>query len=410
MAWLDLVATIALAATQGAVRAEPPNADHLFAVTGYIGDWDEDDGDWFQLIGVDMRLHVPSGEEREVHWRLIAASVERGVALRLRFNGSAGRLTADGTYLLYPLCSIGAANGASFGDEVRNCPPSPQAPTAERLLALGFAQTFDHPERARTILAQALEARPGLPPSARALALEARGEAAESLSYHLDPTEARHDRLLSEALADYRAQAALRPGDAAAQFAVARMLLTLGAYAEALELYRRIGRQWPNEDFEVAVRIGALHRQQGNYDGALRALDDYARAAGSSTFGMKFHYHRAWTLTLLGRDREALGEIERGLESQPDYSSAYLIRSCARARLGRLAEALADQERAAELLRALAEEPSPFVRAELERSRVVVATLREAIAAGRSAPVAAACEGFWDRWVRPRPRSPLLDG
>lgn len=213
---------------------------------------------------------------------------------------------------------------------------------------------------------------------------------------------------MAEALIDYRRELSLVPADAQAHYSVARALLMLGGYDEALVIYRNIGRRWPEEAFDVAVRVGALYRQQADYRQALRQLDDYARNDPESATGMRFHYHRAWTLTLLSRFEEAEREIERGMASQPDYTSAYQIRACARARMGRLEEALADQQRALELLGRLMTQPSAAIRTEMDRSRAAVAALRRAINDQSREAVTAPCDIFWDRWTRPRQRSPQL--
>jgi tetratricopeptide (TPR) repeat protein len=322
-----------------------------------------------------------------------------------------GRLADDGFHVIYPLCAIGAASGSWYGDTARNCPPgAATAPRAERLLALGLAQAFDHPEAARRTLAEALAA-PGLAPNGQALALRNRGNAAEVMSLDVEPASAAHDRLWADALADYRRLGALLPDRASPRSAMAGALVALGGYDEALAVYQEIRRRWPDQAFQATLDIGSLYRQRGDYRRALATLDDYARTADPARLdGMKFHYHRAWTLVLLGRDEEALREIDRGLTTQPDYSAAFLLRSCARARLGRLAGALADQRRALELTSALFAETSAWARADLARRRAVIAVLEDAVAAQRSGPISAPCEGFWDRWSRPRTRSPLLDG
>ncbi|MGQ0589056.1 MAG: hypothetical protein ACT4N8_05925 [Sphingosinicella sp.] len=275
-------------------------------------------------------------------------------------------------------------------------------------MTLGLAQVSEQPEAARRTLTDALSATPQLAPRARALAFKGRAGAAEAIADNLGGDDPAMDRMLAEALADVRRQVALMPDDAEAMFSVARLTMALGGYAEALDLYRRIGRRWPEEAFNVAVRSGALYRQQGDYERALRELDDYARLGDPQINGMKFHYHRAWTLSLLGRDEEAEREINAGLETQPDYSSAYQIRACVRARLGRLDEALVDQERALELLVGIMAQPNAALRADIDRSRRAVTTLRGAINTRRPGSVTAPCEGYWDRWSHPRPRSPLL--
>lgn len=388
--------------------AQAPAGEHVYSVAGYVGEWDETSGDWFELFGPNIRLALPDGAERETYWQLLVAASERGVALRVRFDATAGRLTPDGTSVIYPLCSISAGN-ASFGNESNNCPVrNSERRDGETLLTLGLAQVSEQPEAGRRTLTDALSATPQLAPRARALAFKGRADAAEAIADNLESDDPETDRLLAEALADFRRQVALAPDDAAAMFSVARLTMSLGGYAEALDLYRAVGRRWPEEALNVAVRSGALYRQQGDYERALRELDDYARLGDPQINGMKFRYHRAWTLSLLGRNEEAEREINTGLATQPDYSSAYQIRACVRARLGRLDEALADQERALELLVGIMAQPNAALRADIERSRRAVATLRGAIDARRPGPVAAPCEGYWDRWSRPRPRSPLL--
>lgn len=409
MVWQSVMAVLALTA-QAAAGTDATGDQRIVTVTGYVEDWDSDGGGWVRLSGVDGRLSIPAGAEFATHWRLLGAAAERGVALRVTIDAAAGRLGPGGDHVVFPLCAIGAANGATFGDDARNCPASGDTvPVAERLLALGLAQVQGQPEAARETLSEAMRAAPPLPPQARALALRARGETAESLADNLEPTVADHDRLMAQALADYRQFAVLSPDEPQAHYAVARALVTLGGYPEALEAYREIGRRWPGEAFDVAVRIGALYRQQGEYGRALQTLDDHARGQEPGWAGMKFHYHRAWTLMLLDRLEEAEADIDQGLRTQPDYSSAYLLRACIRARQGRLDEALADEEQGLELLIALFDDPPPSIRADIERSRAVIATLREAVAVGRSEPVTAPCHGVWDRWSRPRERSPLLD-
>lgn len=403
---LALLAGVAAAVAQ---PAPPSAAERIFEVSGHVGDWDVEGDDWFAMSGYSIRFSVPEGADRDDLWQLVEAAGDRG-ALRFRFNAAAGRLGGDGFYVIYPLCAIGAADGSWHGDTARNCPAgAATAPGAERLLALGLAQAFDDPEAARRTLGEAL-ADPGLAPNGQALALRNRGAAAEGMSFDFEPASAAYDRLWADALADYRRLAALLPDRASPRLATAAALVALGGYDEALTLYQEIGRRWPDQASQATVEIGSLYRQRGDYRRALATLDDYARGRDASEVdGMKFHYHRAWTLMLLGRDEEALREIEQGLTTQPDYAAAFLLRSCARARLGRLAEALADQRRALELRSARFAERGAGMRAEFARSRAVIAVLEEAVAAQRSGPVTAPCEGFWDRWVRPRARSPLLD-
>lgn len=401
---LGIVAALALVGAQAGVATE-----RVFSIGGYPSDWGEE-GDWVKLAELDARFTIPEGEQRETIWRVIDAASERRVAVRVRFDAVAGRLGAGNDHMVYPLCSIGVASGASFGDEAGNCPGADGATSeGERLLAVGLAQSVWRPESARRTLERALAASPPLPPRARVLALRARGQAAQHLAEDLGPDDLDFDRLWAEALADYRRALELLPDSAGPRFAVAAALVELGGYDEALAIYREIGERWPEHEFEVAVRIGAAHRNRGDYRAALQALDDYAQGQDPHGFGMKFHYHRAWTLTLLERFEEAARHVGEGLMGQPDYASAYQLRACAYARLGRLAEALEDQRRALQLLSELEVESSPGIRRVLDRVGHDVARLERAVASERNEPLAAPCEGYWDRWSHPRSRSSLID-
>jgi tetratricopeptide (TPR) repeat protein len=299
------------------------------------------------------------------------------------------------------------ANGASFGDEAANCPerPAPALPSGHAALARGMAEVTLAPEAARASLAAAL-AVATLDPSLRIMALQARGDAAEILSMRLPWAGTDYDRITFEGLADYRAWAAAASDDPDALYAVARLLADLGGYEEALAVYRAIGRRWPQEAFNVAIRTGALFRRQSRYADALAVLDAFVAQSGVME-GMRYRYHRAWTLELLDRPAEALAEINRGFESQPDYPYAYFIRSCANAKLGRLREALTDQERGLELLDGLARDSSNFDE-ERQVGRGHVEGLRRLVAAGGNRPTDLPCQGYWQRDIRSRPRSPLL--
>ncbi len=200
---------------------------------------------------------------------------------------------------------------------------------------------------------------------------------------------------------------AVGPDQPLAQYGTARLLADLGGYDEAMAIYQAIGLRWPEEAFEIAIRTGALFRKQGRYREALAALDTYVAQAGPRE-GMRIRYHRGWTLQLLDRTAEAVTELDRGLESQPDYPFAYFMRSCAHARLGHLREALADQERGLDLLSGWAAGTGAAVENEIGRSRALVETLRRLIATGRQRATDAPCGGFWHRDIRSRPRSALL--
>ena len=102
--------------------------------------------------------------------------------------------------------------------------------------------------------------------------------------------------------------------------------------------------EWPDEFFWTAIRTGAIHRIRGEYEAALQVLDELARQLGRQT-ATPVHYHRAMTHNEVGRFEEAIAELDRGLETQPDYMWAFLERACSYAQLGRTwaREAASDQ-------------------------------------------------------------------
>jgi tetratricopeptide (TPR) repeat protein len=180
-------------------------------------------------------------------------------------------------------------------------------------------------------------------------ALDVRANALEALAYppgrELNDED---DALVARAIEDWRRAARLAPKSFRIFMDEANATALLGAYAEALEMFEEAARRWPDEYFYVAMRTGAVRRQLGDHEGALRALDDLVARHGDQG-GMMFHYHRGWTLNELARYEEAIHEFDAGLESQPDYPFALASRACANAQLGRLEAALEDQKRAVEL-------------------------------------------------------------
>lgn len=407
---LRLVIAAAIAAA-AATPAAAQDQGRIFSTQGNVGETGEDEaGLWFELFMTGQRFRLPRGDGRlDEYMALILAASERGFGVRVRYDGLAGVADAEAGRVLYPLCSLSVGDVAPIGDEARNC-PAQQGEGAEaggaNQLGQGLALARSDPEAARRLLAEALEDRTLAAPL-RALALQARGEAAEALAERETWAGEAYDRLHAEALSDYRGWFVLLPEETEAQFAIGRMLLNLGGYEDAIAVYRAIGRRWPERSYEVAIRIGAVYRQQGDNSRALRALDEWAEREGPAQ-GMRFHYHRGWTLMLLERFEESVEEVGRGLESQPDYSSAYQLRSCANARLGRVADALRDQERAVELITLLARDyPEQFAES-LARARTITGLLSEAATADPTEAVPAACEDIWDDYVSPRARSAQL--
>jgi tetratricopeptide (TPR) repeat protein len=408
-----MVAALVAQAGTPVQTPRPESADErIVTANGYAfaGVQEDDEGYWFELNDDERRFRLPrlGAAALEPYLDVLAAASERGFAVRVRFD-VAGSADAETGVATYRLCSLTVGNVAPIGDETVNCPAvsASNAQEAEALVARALAITLSQPQAARRLFGEALADR-NLAPQLRRLALKWRGEAGEALAEAEPWASQSHDQLLVEALADYRAWARLAPDDPDPQHAIAFVLAKLGAYADAMAVYAAVGGRWPEEAFNVAIRTGTIHRQQGDYREALAVLDRYAAREGAPD-GMRFAYHRGWTLIMLGRHDEAIVELNRGMESQPDYSSAYLLRSCAHAQVGSFADALRDQERGLELLANSARDGELGLEPDIARSRGLIETLRRAVAEGRREPLPAACQGHWDKYITTRPRSPLLE-
>ncbi|MBV9882964.1 MAG: tetratricopeptide repeat protein [Sphingomonadaceae bacterium] len=406
LAFAALLATQTPAVPAGSV-AQPAR---ISTATGYYAGVDETGGETrLKLDDTPHRYRVPRLAEAELRqWaQLISTAAQRGFALRVRFDGTAGRVDAQDATITYPICSLSVGSLQPLGDEAANCPTS--AAVEQRrsfaLMAQGFAARAQ-PRLAIGLLDEAL-ADEHLPANVRAIGLRARTEANEAVGLAAEWAGAEYDRFMLAALTDARARVAITPDDAEAYFEVGFILTNLGAYDDALAVYANMARRWPGEAFRIAVREGAIYRLRGDYRRALAALDDFAARSGRPD-GMRFAYHRAWTLLMLDRYREALAEIDRGLESQPDYASAWELRSCANAQLGATDVARSDQERALELFEDIARNGAPGVREGIDRSRRLVALLRGTTGRASAELLDLACREPWRNYTRTRARSPLL--
>jgi tetratricopeptide (TPR) repeat protein len=338
---------------------------------------------------------------------LINRAHDDGRAVMLHYDGARGRLNAATGTLEYPLCTI-ALDALRF-EPPQPCRDQPQAQPHDVAAALPLARAFMSAGRFEE--AQALLTRFG-PPSetpARELFLTLRAENQAQFAATLPRLSRAADQAYAGALADYRALAALKPSQVEYQFEIGTALRELGAYAEARAVYDAIPTRWPDEDYRVAVGIGALYRAQGDYGKALQALNDLVARKGPQP-GMKFHYHRGWALSLLGRFDEAIRELSDGIQEQPDYGSAYERRACAYASVGQLREALADAEQALRLLTAVpAAATVKTYRDEVDEVTALRDRLRAAVAKGDGTPLTGICSGgTWYSAEHPRARSPLL--
>ncbi|HEX8624478.1 MAG TPA: tetratricopeptide repeat protein [Allosphingosinicella sp.] len=410
--WAVAAMMMAALGAAAAARAQdaPAEQRRIFEDLGNLtGATEDEGGTWLSLWEPHVRFRIerePAVKRAELAF-LIKRASEGFRAVSIRYDGRLGRLNRTTGTLDYPLCAI-VLDDLRF-EPTRRCDgtvrAAPDGP--EGALALGRAYLGAGDFR-RT---QGLLARSDLPtdPGFRKIFLKVRAAAADAIGQSALPGSLDSDRPIAAALADYRALALLEPDDVEHQFAIARALQDLGGYAEANAVYDLLINRWPDEDFRIAVRRGGLYRGQGEHEKALDALNQLVARNGPQE-GMKFYYHRAWTLSLLGRYDEAIADLSEGLRSQPDYGSAYLRRACAFAAVGRLREAVDDLTEASRLYAALPEADSATkVRDDLAAMRAFRARLEAALAQGVGKPVGGGCDGSsWRPMERPRPRSPLL--
>ncbi|MGI9170499.1 MAG: tetratricopeptide repeat protein [Caulobacteraceae bacterium] len=402
---------LAILTCGGKAAAEPPAPapPGLTFASGIVDDGASgDDLIWFSLS--DLRFEAPTEAVKDPDglFALAKRSAERHVDLVVGYDLDSGFIdpaTGKATFDIRQI-TVGDKTlaGVASSSDVRRTAASPAEAALAR--ALGLAPTGEVADALPT-LATAVADR-GLPTQWRILALKTRGEIEETQGDADFPAGSDRDRRLIASLADNRAWAALAPDDADAASAVAYNLMELGAYPEALGAYRAIRARWPDQDYSVAVRIGAVYRTLGQYAAALASLDDLVARKGPQV-GMKFHYHRGVTLLKLGRNPDAVKEFDAGLKDQPDYGWALAYRACALAGDGRLDEALSNQRSAIAMVAKSSEGRRLGLGQtyDLKRASEVAALLLASMSGGRP-KVAGLCENYWDWGGKARDRSPLL--
>lgn len=384
--------------------AEPGPA--LTTVQGVTDGGRGDDGAlWFTVWQRGVRF-VADGEGAAEMFRTLREAASDGRSVTVTFDPASGRFDPATGEIGYRACGVAPVSGDAPGPRAA-CPASSEPPAgalADLAWGVAFAIGGD-PGHALPRLDGALAATE-LDRRARITGLRLRASMRNELAGDLADQVAA-DRLRIGALADDRAWAALAPDDADAAMEAAVILTDLGDYRGAIEAYRRIIRRWPAQDYPALVRIGAIHRIERDYPGALAALDELVAREGPQR-GMKYHYHRGWTLTLLGRLDEAVAELTAGIAEQPDYAPAFARRACANARLGRIGAAIIDQRAAIRLLdRLMTDNPSTWVREERAHAAEVTQALLVADREHSGQPTDVACLGGRDAQPR-RDRSPQL--
>jgi uncharacterized membrane-anchored protein/tetratricopeptide (TPR) repeat protein len=369
---------------------------------------------WIDLYRVNISLMVdlPAVPDTEELIELIETAEDDGRSAIVRYELADGALAQNG-HPIAMLRSIehGGVSVAGMQGPLVFPFADPDRPARAAELALGRGVAYLEAQRlepAIRLLGQALASN-ALGDLARILALRSRGQAQQYVveDSRRDPTT-ESDRTLLAAIEDFRAWQELEPASLAPLDKEADILQSLGAYDEALAIYRRVRDEQQDGWFWPSIKIAATYRLMGDHLRALGTLDELERRPRGWD-GMAYRYHRGWTLVRLGRYADAEATFTVGLESQPDFGWARVGRACARSAQGKLTDALADLESAIADL-----EPPEGVRntaqqqRDLEQTRSVAEMLRGAVADPPEVPPREPCRLFLEALDRPRTRSPEL--
>ncbi|MBI3675060.1 MAG: tetratricopeptide repeat protein [Proteobacteria bacterium] len=241
------------------------------------------------------------------------------------------------------------------------------------------------------------------------LARRIHGEATWGIAiYSVKPGPVR-DKLLVSALQDYAAVMRDDRDSFDAAISSASLLGELGDDADALAAFDGIRRDFPDSDYTVRIDRAIALRLSGKYQAALAELDALVKDDGPQS-GMRYHYHRGWLLIELGRYRDAIAELTAGLDSQPDYLWAFVLRACAHTKLGELRPALSDQDEAVKLGKRvddLFKELPGFIQ-ERDKREAVLKLLHRAVDGGPQNIGDEVCSGYWYDLNYTRAKSPLL--
>lgn len=386
----------------------------VFSTSGPLINYDFDDPKriWIQSFDHKARYSIakPTAGEIAQLTEVLNAAYDARLSMTIDYDAAAGTIDEGSSKIVYPLCSVRLDEKVFTSRHAcMNGPIKIAAARPTLLLSIGHAQMNDENwAGARRLLTRVLQS-PKITPATRRIALHSRGGASETAADDGVWTSPESDRLLIASLADYRALAALDPSDSQSARNVAHLLGLLGDNEAAMAAYRDSVKKWPDTDGKIDISMAALARNSGNSKESLRLLD-VAWAKNPDGHGMRYHYHRGWTLTQLDRFDEAIAAFSEGMKTQPDYSWAYIKRGCAHAQVGQHARALDDVERGIALAAKL---PPVTVTAAIsanERRRGEIRILlQQAVASQSTAPLPQACNGFAGPNESIRSKSKLLD-
>ncbi len=383
--------------------AEPPAS-----VDGYITGVGESGGMvWFSLAPFRLGFEAPR-EAFADPGRFEAALAQAARAHRhviVRFRPGEGSVSANASAAVFIPAEI-VYDGETIAGAAPSASPDAADASIAAAKAIGLSYTRDA-AKAQVAFAAAL-AVPNMPAGTRRLLLRSRADFDLLQAQDFFRPGPKRDRVLAAALADAREWGALDPGDPAAMIDQSQALSDLGDYPAALALTSTVLARWPQYAYWALTHADPIYRTLGDYPASLAALDQLAQLGGEQS--MPFHYHRGWTLSLMGRQEEAVAEFTKGLATQPDYPWALARRGCALAAEGEPAPALSDEQKAITIMeqRAAGSPAGPAEAFDLRVLRTIARRLRAAVGARPPPKLDGLCAGFWPGSEERRSPSPLL--
>lgn len=333
---------------------------------------------------------------------------EDGMAT-LRFAPYEARFERDGGDFLFPLCSI-EYQGRRLNLR-RSCrAEDPSRPSVEQQIAAARGLMIGGDQSAAAVsLGPVIDAMSD-DHELLVSALATRAEAQEHVGLANTSGSEPSDRAYIAALADYQRLSKLVSDNSGARIKMAEIYETLGAYTEAMETYQGLADDNAIDRATLEINRAFVERRMHMPDEALARLNRLHESWGGGKQGMRFHYHRGMAHMHKGNWSEAVADFTAGIEDQPAYAWAYIMRACSSAELADFPAALADSQ---ETLRRLEDygnfEDSVGGRYNANLIRSNIEWLGFAVESGRQEPASGLCDGFWDNPEASRERSPLLD-
>ncbi len=366
--------------------------------------------DWGDMKFVAGRSSIP---DAQAMFDAVKAAVGEGRSVVVWYDPDTAAIDREAWLPVFALRKLEAGGKTFIGDE--KAPRHVLSPTAssediaEDALAHAMALiNASQTEKAAPLLDRAL-AETGLVPQLKVLGLKARTNLREDMALgDFPPGEAR-DRALLGALEDARAWSKAAPDDAKAAFGVARILEYLGAYEEAIAIYRDGLLRWPQESARVYRGLEWTYRDMGKLREAAEWVDKLGALPGWKDT-MPYRYHRGWLYDLMGLPDAAIASYTEGLKAQPDYGGAFERRSCSYAATGHIKEAYEDFKVARRLAADFMKGRPATISSAFDANRAaeVEKILQKALAEAPNRKIDGLCDGYWNWGFGGRTRSALL--